>query len=66
MGAQAMKPFDKLPLIGQDPFNDFQTGAVYYLVTGDMGQAATTGALAAGIIPDLILGRPNAFHEVRA
>jgi hypothetical protein len=35
---QVFEPIDKLSLFGQDPFNDFQGGATYYIATGDSGQ----------------------------
>lgn len=32
------EPIDMLHIIGQDPLNDFQAGATYYIATGDSGQ----------------------------
>ena len=39
---QVVQPIDMLHLIGQDPLNDVQLGATYYIATGDSGQGAHT------------------------
>lgn len=59
------EPIDFVGFIGEDPFSSFLTGKVkHYIATGDSGQGMTGSAIAAMILGDLILGRPNAFAEV--
>ncbi len=40
MHLQVYEPIDHLHLFGQDPLNDIQLGATYYIATGDSGQGA--------------------------
>ncbi|KAK9805134.1 hypothetical protein WJX72_001432 [[Myrmecia] bisecta] len=61
---QVMEPVDLLGLYGQDPANDLQTGATYYIATGDSGQGMTGSAIAGMIISDQILGNKNPWSDI--
>lgn len=52
---QVMEPIDGLGLIGRNPGDDPNV----YIATGDSGMGMTHGTIAAMLITDLMLGRPN-------
>ena len=52
---EVMEPVDALAYIGRNPTGHENV----YIVTGDSGNGMTHGAIAAMLVPDLILGRDN-------
>lgn len=57
--AQVYEPVDNAPYIGLNPGNDH-----IYVATGYGGNGMTYGTIAARLIADLILERPNRWSEV--
>lgn len=56
-GGEVMETMDGLGLIGRNPWDEDNV----YVVSGDSGMGMTHGTLAGMVIPDLILGRDNAW-----
>ncbi len=52
---QVVEPIDMLHLIGQDPLNDVQLGATYYIATGDSGQGAASKSNACSMLKHVII-----------
>ncbi len=57
---QVMEPADGLGFIGRNPADKNNV----YIATGDSGNGITHGTIAGILIPDLILGRANAWATV--
>jgi glycine/D-amino acid oxidase-like deaminating enzyme/nitrite reductase/ring-hydroxylating ferredoxin subunit len=58
---QVLEPSDGLAFIGTNPGSEH-----VYIATGDSGQGITHGVIAGLLLPDLILGRQNAWAELYA
>lgn len=56
---QVMEPVDSLAFIGRNPGDNH-----VYIASGDSGNGMTHGTIAGMLIPDLILGRDNAWRKV--
>jgi glycine/D-amino acid oxidase-like deaminating enzyme/nitrite reductase/ring-hydroxylating ferredoxin subunit len=56
---QVMEPVDSLAFIGRNPGDKH-----VYVVTGDSGNGMTHGTIAGILLPDLILGRENAWETL--
>jgi len=54
-----MEPVDYMGFIGRNPGDDD-----VYIATGDSGNGMTHGTIAGILIPDLILGRENAWEKL--
>ena len=57
---EILEPHDGLALIGKSPDHD----AGVFIATGYSGNGMTYGSIAAMLLTDLILGRPNAWAQV--
>jgi len=57
---QVMEPVDGLGYIGRNPMDKENV----YIATGDSGNGITHGTIAGILIPDLIMGRANAWATV--
>lgn len=57
---QCMEPVDGLGYIGRNPSDKENV----YIVTGDSGNGITHGTIAGILIPDLIMGRSNAWETL--
>jgi glycine/D-amino acid oxidase-like deaminating enzyme/nitrite reductase/ring-hydroxylating ferredoxin subunit len=56
---QVMEPVDYVAFIGRNPGDER-----VYIATGDSGNGMTHGTIAGLLIPDLVLGRPNAWADL--
>jgi nitrite reductase/ring-hydroxylating ferredoxin subunit len=54
-----MEPVDYVAFIGRNPGDER-----VYIATGDSGNGMTHGTIAGLLIPDLVLGRPNAWADL--
>ena len=57
---QVMEPIDSLGFIGHNPLDQKNV----YIATGDSGNGITHGTIVGMLIPDLILGRENAWEQL--
>lgn len=57
---QVMEPVDALAFIGRNPMDHDNV----FVATGDSGNGMTHGTIAAILLTDLILGRPNAWADL--
>jgi len=57
---QVMEPVDSLAFIGRNPSDEDNV----YIITGDSGHGLTHSAIAAMLIPDLIMKRSNAWEAI--
>jgi Rieske Fe-S protein len=57
---QVLEPIDALAYIGRNPGGP----AHVFIATGDSGHGMTHGAIAGGLLKDLVLNRPNPFRDL--